>query len=500
MKSKHILILFISLCITSLSADLFANSFADTFGFSAEGIARGNAMAAVVDDWSSLWYNVAGLGKTQGITKKEEGDDKTRKEVYANQLAIGYLLTVPKLSLKIPQRFYGKYPDYYPVSTKKVADKKPYGYITFGGALDLLNLFPLPDFISSARLGFSMSVNQNFSMANISNLSPFDHNFIRYGKCIQNALIMSGLGFGFLDDAFGGGVGINMNFHGKIRSFLDTSLSPGLSPAQFPVASNSFDLNIVPGAIAGVYLSPGKFTKALEGLEFGASYREETKLRIFPFSTHVLIIGFISYSLPLIMDIQDYYSPHTVNGSIAYTRWGVTLSAEVGWEMWSMAYPTKNVRASYLCVPRYHDIIVYKAGIKYDTPLNWLTVMFGYSFVPSILPKNVNNKVGVQIQGLLSNWNADPYVIGGMFNYLDNDKHLASLGLKFTIPKPGKLPGQIYLTLAYQFQYLVPRSATKLGDLQTIGTNAWFDSYLYNPSYRYGGMNHSIGVEVGVKI
>src|SRR4030042_91840 len=207
MKSKNILILFISLFILNMSANLFANSFAETFGFSAEGISRGNAMAAVVDDWSSLWYNVAGLGKTQNIVGNKDAE---KKDVYANQIATGYLLTVPKLRLDIPQRYYGTYPNYYPVPTK-AADKKPYGYITFGGALDLLNLLFLPDFISSARLGFSMSVNQDFSMAKLSSLDPRDHDFIRYGKRIHNALILTGLGFGFLDDAFGGGVGINLN-------------------------------------------------------------------------------------------------------------------------------------------------------------------------------------------------------------------------------------------------------------------------------------------------
>ena len=51
------------------SANLFAGTFADTFGFSAEGMARGNAMTASVNDWSSVYYNVAGLGKTQNLVE-----------------------------------------------------------------------------------------------------------------------------------------------------------------------------------------------------------------------------------------------------------------------------------------------------------------------------------------------------------------------------------------------------------------------------------------------
>jgi hypothetical protein len=33
-----------------------------------------------------------------------------------------------------------------------------------------------------------------------------------------------------------------------------------------------------------------------------------------------------------------------------------------------------------------------------------------------------------------------------------------------------------------------------------LGTNAWFDSYLYNPSYSFGGLSHCLSVEVGTRI
>jgi len=155
MKLKNIFILSIIFCIVGISSNLFANSFAETFGFSAEGIARGNAMAAVASDWSSLWYNVAGLGKTRPIAgqavavediniklkKNADGTETVTKDIYPNQLAFAYLLSIPKLELKIPKRFYGTFPNYYPISTK-AAEKKPYGFITFGGVLDLKNIFP----------------------------------------------------------------------------------------------------------------------------------------------------------------------------------------------------------------------------------------------------------------------------------------------------------------------------------------------------------------------
>ncbi|HOR94798.1 MAG TPA: hypothetical protein PLZ38_12565, partial [Spirochaetota bacterium] len=51
--------------IIIMPALVYAN-FADTYGFGAQGVARGNAMTAVVNDWSSVYYNIAGLGRTRG--------------------------------------------------------------------------------------------------------------------------------------------------------------------------------------------------------------------------------------------------------------------------------------------------------------------------------------------------------------------------------------------------------------------------------------------------
>jgi hypothetical protein len=518
MKSKNILTLFIFLFFIGITSNLFANSFAETFGFSAEGIARGNAMAAVANDWSSLWYNVAGLGKSRHITgqavsredpniklKKEGGGaEAAQKEIYPNQLAFAYLATIPRLELKIPKRFFGAYPNYYPVPTN-AADKKPYGFISFGGVLDLKNIFPVPGFVSSMRLGFAMSVNQDFSLLKVSSIDPRDHNFIRFGRGIQRALILSGLGVGFFDDAFGMGIGVNFNFHGKGKLDPQLYLSAlGVNFPQFPVLRNSLDLNLAPGAIAGIYANLGKFYGMLEGIEIGVSYRQENWFKQGPFNANNLIniMGIIQINAFYLMEILDFYSPHTVNAGIAYTRWDTTLSFEIDWEMWSNSAIRKDIKASYPGVPRFRDTLSYKAGIKYDTPLTWLSVMLGYSYVPSILPDYAGKKLGGKVQGI----NAYPparQIFAGLINYMDNDKHAASVGLTFTVPKPtkpGKRPGQLYFTIAYQFQYLVPRTAKKFGDLRVLGTNAWFDSYLYNPSYTYGGMNHNIAVEAGTRL
>lgn len=52
-----------------LCMPVFASNPADTYGYSPRGMALGNAMTAIVNDWSSVWYNPAGLGKTRHSIK-----------------------------------------------------------------------------------------------------------------------------------------------------------------------------------------------------------------------------------------------------------------------------------------------------------------------------------------------------------------------------------------------------------------------------------------------
>ena len=83
--------------------------------------------------------------------------------------------------------------------------------------------------------------------------------------------------------------------------------------------------------------------------------------------------------------------------------------------------------------------------------------MVGYSYIPSYLDKNAGTKMGIRVGPV------DTKVQTGMYNFMDNDKHIASIGFKFTVPKAWRLGGQFVAVLSYQFQYLVPKSVAKNG-------------------------------------
>jgi len=483
------------------SANLFAGTFADTFGFSAEGMARGNAMTASVNDWSSVYYNVAGLGKTQNLVEipsdpemnlklqKEEGEkgEKVEKLKYPNQIAIGILYVIPRMRLSI-NRYLADIA--FPLKTN-ATKMDPYGFITIGGVLDINTIIKMPDFISSARLGVGMGLNSDFSMANINDIDPRTHDFLRHGDEIREAAILAGVGLGLLDDAISAGIGFSLGFSGKARAYMDAKITGNI---QIPIADSSMKLNAVPGVTAGVCLNPGKMSKALAGLELGVSFRQESMLKIDPFTAAAGILGGV-VEMNMMLSIQDYYTPHMVNAGIAYARGGVTLSYDMSYEMWAGNALSMVWKSHYIGIPKLKNILLHKVGIKYDTPLGWLAVMAGYSFAPSILYDNAGTKIGIRFDTVGTK------VAPGMYNYLDNTKHNISLGLTFTVPQVWRLGGKLVFTIAYQAQCLVTKSASKTGILYNNGALAdQVQTYFENPRYRYGGTNHSMFVEAGIKI
>ena len=102
----------------SYSAELFATSFAHTYGFSTRGIARGNAMCATVDDWSSVYYNLAGLGKTpprplteggksrkvvKSILEEETEDNSSGCKDLRNEMGMNYLMATPSMEISFTE-------------------------------------------------------------------------------------------------------------------------------------------------------------------------------------------------------------------------------------------------------------------------------------------------------------------------------------------------------------------------------------------------------------
>lgn len=467
MKLKTIILAKVFLLFFVMTGAAWATSFAETFGFSSEGISMGNAMTAQVSGWSSVYYNVAGLGK-KGVQPRGPSEEKGMSlkkktttapspvlEKHTSELAIVAMYNIPGVEIDIDDM-------------DTVGDDIPQtGQLVIGLAFDINNIFTLPEVISSARLGLGIGLNADASLVKVSDIDLRTQNYVRYGREAQKAVITTGVGMGFFNDTFGVGLGANIGFAGEgnvVMYGVEVS-----DEAQYPETQTKMDLGAVVSFTAGAYFSPGKLLPVLSGLDVGIAYRQEQYMEIDPFSAGASIPGFMD--MRLVMSIFDYYTPHIITFGASYNfapllAIPLTLAVDVEYQMWSKYRYSTNNEVNIDELPVFNDIIYAKIGAKYEV-LNWLHVMAGYYFQPSFIPDSVNQ---------------------GDFNLLDNDKHILSLGFTFLIPRLSFMTGPMEVTLAYQFQGLAPRQVDK------------FDETVTNHSYAYGGTYHSITFGLTLKI
>jgi long-chain fatty acid transport protein len=156
--------------------------------------------------------------------------------------------------------------------------------------------------------------------------------------------------------------------------------------------------------------------------------------------------------------LSDYYQPEmlTIGGAISTET--MTFSLDLEYQRWSgfrLSTPMQENFQGELV--DFDDILVPRIGFEFKAKKN-LSLLMGYYYQPSFIP--------------------DKAVKGNM-NFLDNDKHVGSVGLSMKLPRLPLMKGNTELAMGYQLQYLVDRDVTK--DSPTS----------YNPDYSYGGLSHT---------
>lgn len=425
-----------------------ATHFGDTFGFSPEGMSLGNAMTARVDDWSAVYYNMAGLGRSQHLINGK------------SQLFAGYMGNAPKFDIDIA-RHDATTGD--PLATNGDRDLNT-GTFIIGGVLNTATLVNLPEIVSSARLGLAIGLNEDQSVVKVNDLDPRTHNFMRYGRECQRMLITTGMGFGFLNDTFGIGAGVNSFFTGEGTALLENVELQ--TESQSPPGQATMDLKMEQALSLGAYFSPGKLWRSLDTLELGVAYRAESQLDITPFRA-VASTDLGGIPLDITMALVDYYQPEMYSVGLAYTLKRFTISADVEFQNWSGFTFSTPMQENYGGeLKAFDDILIPKLGLAYDcTPS--LDLLFGYYYEPSFVPDEA---------------------VSGRMNFLDNDKHVVSLGLVYQLPKNSIVKGSSEFSLGYQYQHLMDRDITKTAPTPE------------NPNYSYGGGCHSLMLGVSINI
>jgi long-chain fatty acid transport protein len=465
----------IILTFTALSAH--ASNYADNFGGSPMGLALGNAMTARVNDWSSTYYNISGLGKSVDFPDVVSDN----KKEYKNQFAIAYTWNKPEVDIDI-RRTNSQTGE---LLATNGASGLETGALLIGATLDLALFYDDPKYISTGRLGLLVSLNDDLALVKINDISLQTHNFFRYGRETRALMVLIGAGFGFMDDLIGFGVGLSPSLGGEGK-ILATNLTLTTEP-QSPTMQANFDFTVnAMRLVIGGYLKPGRIFPILEGVDLGISYREENYLYVddFQMGTQVAV-GNID--LQILAAMFDFYQPPITRIGASYSTDAFILSGDLEYREWSQNKMSKMQKTAYkdqngeiIKVPELDDVIVPRAGLQINLS-ETTALLMGYYYEQTCVPNSATK---------------------GIFNILDNDKHVGSCGIKFRVPKVYSVPylgwlldgigpalkGPLDITASYQYQHLMERDVKK--------TNPTPE----NPNYSYGGNCHTamLGFELNL--
>jgi long-chain fatty acid transport protein len=454
MKTIKLSFIFVFLVLFLSATFVYANSFSDTFGMSPKGVSLGNAMCAKVNDWSSVYYNVSGLGKTWHASSEFSPDGKPHK----NQLAVSYLFNLPQFDIDIER--HGD--EALATNGDRNLDT---GSIIIGGVIDLTSMLCTPDFVSSMRGGVIIGLNDDQTVIKVNDLDPRTHNFLRYGRESQKMTVMSGVGIGFLNDTFGIGLGVNSSFSGSGAVVLE-DVEFSSETEQTPPGMGTMDLNMDQTLLIGAYFSP------LEFLDFGISYRQESMFDIMPLGTTAFTSAG-NIGLQLKLALFDYYQPEIISAGTALSMDRFTISFDLEYQKWSGFKLSDSMEANFQdnygeSVPQMDDIIIPKIGIDYQL-YDSTDIFGGYYYQQSFIPDGA---------------------VDGVVNFLDNNKHVFSAGFAYRLPKTFLFKDGAFseISAGYQLQYLENRKISKAAP----------DGF--NPEYSYGGTCHSIIMGISVNL
>lgn len=430
---KHIVIFLVTGLMLALASVSFASHYGDTYGYSTKGLSLGGAMCARADGWDSVYYNVAGLGRTIHLD-----GGKT-------QIGLAYQGNMPEFDLDISR------------NDVHADEDLEAGTFVLGLALDAEILMHLPYFVSSARLGVGLCVNDDMTALKLSDQEPQTHNYMRYGSEAQRLAVLTAVGIGLIDDMIGFGIGVNSAFEGNGAVLVD-EVQLQTDP-QSPNGQGLMEMKIKPNLLLGGYLNFGD-------LQLACAFRDETMLDIYPFET-VSQTDVGNIVLAITMALADYYQPRMYVGGLAWKFGDFVLSADIEFQQWSRFRLSETMTLNNADVlVELDDIFVPRVGLEHHVT-DRLDMYFGYYYQPSFVPDEA---------------------VTGTLNYLDNDKHVGSVGLAVDTSDILPLKGKSEFTIGYQLQYMVDRDVTKSSPTAL------------NPSYSYGGMCHSVMVGLNIDL
>jgi len=400
----------------------------DLLGLGPRPVALGGAYTALADDFTSVYYNPAGLsGEVE------------------SSMSLGGLWGKP----------------YFSYHKEGQPDQVPKLYATGGGYLGVAtNLGHLTGYhqLSPWTLGISLYLPlERVLLADIPSSSSVE-SFIFYRDQTQVMSILLGLSWKILDWL---SIGVSGNFLADLRApneaFVDVDIRTVL-----PYLFNRGDLvkkvrprimrdaEMKASFIAGIQVRPADWLRL--GVTYRGKFYSETVgtqdilLRFYDFSGQ----SPLSLSTAVLADIHyiHYWNPQQVSTGAAFSPVeSLWVALDFTWADWS-----DYVDAMwYVPQLRFSDTFTPRVGVEYGLK-NGIMLRAGYFYQPSPVPEQTRES-----------------------NYLDNDKHVVSTGIGYTFPRLPWIPiWKKPLTVDAFFQYtqLVTRTYRKepgYGDSISLG-------------------------------
>ena len=410
-------LVWVGICVTCLfSPHTLKADFIDALGVGARAMAMGSAYVSVSDDLSAIYYNPAGLA-----------------QIETHQLLVGYLWSDPSLEehATADPSFHAEQVVPYHLKTPVVA---------LGFNLDKAIKGKLP---IHARIGVMNMMADNFkSIYRLWDPEPKTARWVRFGDYWDRVYLLGGLSLQ-PDKIPWISVGLGFRFIISGSMFmLDRYGTAGLDVViedlyLHTLTKANLDLNVDSEVTptAGVMITPTK------NLRLGYSFHNSLSLLVSPVyadaKARLVLNGNegLVLELPLSLVSEGYYWPQQHNFGASY-QWGeqLLLSLQLSWFRWSQFSSLSRGTPD----PTWDDILVPRFGIEY-CPLKALALRGGYFFEPSPVPEQTR-----------------------VSNYIDNDRHVFSVGAGYTFSDPWHIVRQpMSIDIVFQYIHMPTRKTEK---------------------------------------
>ena len=441
----------------------------DLYGFGPRAPAMGNAYSALAEGFNAVYYNPAGLSRISTVDAGVGLLFTTHSFDPLNDVALGF--------------------------QPGDSDELLFGDIRFdrGDSFGLWGGFGL-SISRRVSAGFGLFLPSNRYLAVLKSQSQREPHYLRFEDRPNRLSIFTAVSLELpWNISIGAGANVLFGPEGDIRLYVN------------PLAESQADLTLIfrprVAPIVGIQYTP------VPPLRIGATYHGELSHGDLDISLDGRMdLGFLS--LPIIGQVSSmiFFAPQQVCVGVAYDPiTPLTLALEVSWKDWSrfsdasleitaleeggtlgsIELPAVAMQLEKVFPPDFHDTFVFKFGCEYRSrpfcpvsSLGELDLAYrcGYTFEPTPVPGQT-----------------------GVTNFLDQDRHVISLGLGLRARDPFRLGKAIRLDFSFQLHLLEEEKVEKEKAFCDLDGDGFEETpVLGYPGYEVSGEVIGLGITAGI--